>query len=63
MNPAKSGKDLHEDEDYGPREIGIMLGTCVGMYIANGILKEDLCTLVGDMYDGILKATKESTTK
>ena len=59
MADQKTSEQKYEDGDFGPAEIGAMLGVCIGLYINHDVSRESLVEMVGDMYDDIAKLAAE----
>ena len=49
VSTAKSGLE----KDFGPIELGAMLGLVIGFYRQHGVMRADLLELVGGIYDDI----------
>lgn len=51
MADKKKPLDKWEDYDLGPNKYATMLGRAIGNYITQGLSREEILELVGDLYD------------
>jgi hypothetical protein len=59
LTGVRADDPIDEDKDYGPAELGVALGTVLGLYIHHGVTKKEVLALVGDIHRDITEELRK----